>query len=839
LISFCIENDYLVDYNLKGDFEMKRRLFKQLKLFVFFIVCIFFCNNSLFAQQQQNSAKISGIIIEQSSIEPVEFVNIALFRAKDSSLVMGVSTDKNGLYNLNDVAKGIYYIRISFIGFETIFINSISIVTDGQQMDNGTNAIKASASVLGGVEVTDSKSIYETSIDRKVYNVDKDIMGASGSASDILQNVPSVNVDIDGNVSLRGSANVAIFINGKPSPMMKANSADALQQIPAGNIERIEIITNPSAKYKPDGTTGIINIVMKKGTKTGLNGSLKANIGMNWRYNAGFSLNYKPGKVNMFCGYSFRQDERVRKRTYHRLLYDSTGILYNTYDQSSEAKNRPISHIANLGFEYSINDKNETGISGDLMYRNFKRKENAITTYYDASQVLTNDFNRNNDGSQIAYEADVSAYYEHKFKKEDHSLRFDATYSIQSEVEDNHFTEIYRAPFLPDSYDNTLIDENDKVLECSAEYVYPINEVSEFEAGYAGEFSWLDLNYSAEYFNSSSDAWIKDILKSNEFLLNQYVHALYATYSHEWGSFSLLGGVRAEQVYLTSNLVTLDSLIPNNYFKVYPTLHLAYDLSESSQLQLNYSKRINRPETDELNPFPEYNDPRNLRAGNPYVKPEQIHSVEFGYQLKNKHITFVPTAFYRYKFDAFTEITKFINDTTQLTTIDNLANEQSAGIELVLNSSIKKFMTINFSADGFFDQIDASNLGYSAKKTAFSWNAKLGLNFNITKNTFLQVTGFYRAHELTPQGKELAVYSVNAGIRQDFLKKKLSLLLTVSDIFNTMRMASIIDTPTMYEETTGKRKSQIIYLGLSWRFGNTGKKQPEDIKFDDRMGFLK
>jgi outer membrane receptor protein involved in Fe transport len=262
---------------------------------------------------------------------------------------------------------------------------------------------------------------------------------------------------------------------------------------------------------------------------------------------------------------------------------------------------------------------------------------------------------------------------------------------------------------------------------------------------------------------------------------------------------------------------------------------MAYDLSETSQLQLNYSKRINRPETDDLNPFPEYNDPRNLHAGNPHLKPEQIHSIEFGYQLKNEHITFVPTLFYRYKYDAFTEITKFINDSTLLHTNDNLANEQSAGVEIVLNSSIKKFMTINFSANGFFDQIDASNLGYSAKKTAFSWNAKLGLNFNLTKTTLLQLNGFYRAAEITPQGNELPVYSLNAGMRQDLFKKKFSVLLTVSDIFNTLRWSGEINTPQMYEKMTGKRRSQIVYLGVSWRFGKSGKNKQEEMKFDSGM----
>ncbi len=809
------------------------KLYPIVFLFLFFIVI----NITKISAQTPNTASIKGMVIEKSSRTALEFVNIALFRASDSTLALGTITDKQGAFILSNLSNGNYYLRISFIGFETIFIPAIIISPTNQQINLGTTAIKSSTSLLGGVEVTEKKSVYETSIDRKIYNVGSDMMSASGSASDILQNVPSVNLDVDGNVSLRGSTNVTIFINGRPSPMMKLNSADALQQIPAANIERVEIITNPSAKYKPDGTTGIINIVMKKGTKIGINGSVNVNMGNNWRYNAGFSLNYKPGKVNIFAGYSFRQDDRLRYHTYHRHQYDSLGTFMNTYDKNSIAKYRPLSHTANLGMDYNINDKNTLGISGNLIYRIFDRNEDAQTLQKDSVDQLTNDFNRNRLTNQFEYETEVTAYYEHKFKKEDHQLRFEATYSSQLEKENNRFTEIYRIPSNPNAYDNSLIEENSKLLECSAEYTYPINDESEFEAGYAGEFTRLDLNYVSEYLKNGSTEWIKNVQQSNHFLLNQDVHALYATYSHKFGSFSLLGGIRAEQVNLTSHLLTLDSLIPNNYFKIYPTLHLSYDLSETSQLQLNYSKRINRPETDELNPFPEYDDPRNLHAGNPFIKPEQIHSVEFGYQLKNDHITFVPTLFYRYKYDAFTEMTTFINDTTVFHTIENLSNEQSTGLELVINSSIKKFMTINFSANGFLDQIDATNLGYSSKKTAFSWNAKLGLSFNLTKTTMLQLNGFYRAAELSPQGQELPIYSVNVGMRQDLLNKKLSILLTVSDIFNTLRWASEINTPIMDEKIFGKRRSQIVYLGLSWRFGKNLKKQDE-LKFDDRMGML-
>ncbi|MDD5570836.1 MAG: TonB-dependent receptor [Bacteroidales bacterium] len=787
-----------------------------------------------YAQGQSTSSTIAGKIIEQSTKEPMEFVNVSLHNASDSSIAAGIITDKNGVFKFTEISKGNYYLRISFIGFETIK-TPVFTISAGTKVDKGIIPIKASSYVLGDVSVKAEKSILETSIDRKIYNVGSDITSTSGSASQILENVPSISVGIDGTVSLRGLSNVTILINGKPSSMMRVNSAEALQQIPASSIERVEVITNPSAKYKPDGTAGIINIVLKKEIKEGLNGAFTANAGNDERYNTMLMLNYKPGKVNFFGSYGFRQDNRTRTETDFRRVNDSVGNLTSIYNYVNTALYRPKSHTANIGADYIINKNNEIGISGNYFERGFLRTENASTTICDNNEIITDDYNRDRLDDEYEYDKELSGHYEHKFKKEDHNLLFEFNLADHFEKEDNKFTETYRVPAMSNTYDNTLIRQWEKSGDATVEYVNPITEDIELETGYSAEWINQDFDFFGEYFNTTQNAWIKDIGKSNRFLFEQQIHALYATYSQSIEDFGFMAGLRGEQAYTTSRLVTLDSVMHNDYFKLYPTIHLSYELSSKEELQLSYSKRVNRPEGDEMNPFPEYDDPRNIFRGNPFIKPEQIHSVEFGYQFKNDTFTFVPSIYYRYMYDGFAEISRYINDSVLLTTFENLSKEQSAGLELIFSWRLKKIMTMNLTGSLFYSEIDASNLGYSGMKSTITGNFKLGATINITKTTAMQINANYFSAGLTPQGKYLPRYYLNTGLRQNLFKNKASLLLTVSDVFNTMRWVGEISTPELYQKTTGKRKSQIIYLGFTYRFGKSNKKNGEELKFDEKM----
>jgi len=380
-----------------------------------------------------------------------------------------------------------------------------------------------------------------------------------------------------------------------------------------------------------------------------------------------------------------------------------------------------------------------------------------------------------------------------------------------------------------------VIREGDDQQQLTIDYSNPLSETSKLEAGYTGSFNQQNLDFFVEYFDTAQAIFVKDITKSNQFLYRESIHAFYGLYQHSYGQFSYSAGLRAEQAFVDGNLVTKDSTITNNYFKLYPTLHLAYKTS-NGEFQLNYSKRVNRPDADELNPFPEYQDPRNLRAGNPNLRPEMIHSVEFGYKWQAENFSFIPSIYYRYKLDGFTNVLIPIDDSTLLSTMANLSNDQSAGLELIFSAKAGSLLTANLSSNVFYNQIDASELGFGEKKSIVSMSANLNTNFSFTKSTLAQLSCNFRSARLTPQGKVYPTFVMNLGLRQELFKKKLSVILTASDLFNTLRQKTVLNTGFLNQTSINRRDGLAVYLGVSYRFGKTLKKSNEEnLQFDNNL----
>lgn len=799
------------------------------------VVAFLYCSMFVFSQQPANVGKqhaIVGILQDINTKLPIEFGTVQLLKQKDSTILKSTVTDHKGRFTLENVEGGDYLLQCSFIGFTKTIM---PVKVDQRRENIGTVEIAVLAKNMSEVTVSSRKSLLNTSIDRKVYNVTQDIMAQSGSASDILKNIPSVEVNIDGEVSLRGSTDVMILINGRPSPLMGRSRAEVLQQLPANSIERIEVITNPSARYKPEGTSGIINIVLKKNTKAGWNGSAVANVGNNDRYNAGISLNYKPGKLNIFGNYNIRRDRRIRLNTINRQYFDSSGKTDSYYLEDGKSPARPLSHILTLGTDYTIDNHNTIGVSGNYHYRDQVKHDVVNKYYYDENYVLTSQYDRLRYDPEFEKEKDATAYWQHNFPKEDHELRVQLNVSGSDEVENNHYSNVYYYPVLPTSYDNTRIQQGDHQQELTIDYSNPLSEDSKLEAGYDGTFNQIDMDFYVEYYDTAQMKFVKDMAKSNRFKYNESIHALYGTYEHSFGSFSYSAGLRLEQAFINSNLVTKDSVISNQYFKIYPTLHLSYKLKKG-ELQLNYSKRIHRPEGDDLNPFPEYQDPYNLRAGNPKLLPEIIHSIEFGYKWQNKILSFVPSLYYRYKKNGFTTVIIPLNDSVLLTTQQNLSNDQSAGLELILGVKAGKFLSANLSGNFFYNQIDATALGYNDKKSILAMNANFNATATITKTTIAQISFTYRSPRLTPQGQVFGNFVLNSGFRQDFFNRKFSVTLTASDVLNTLRQKTELNTAYLKQVAIGKRDARIFYLGVSYRFGKVVKKQSDEkLQFDNNF----
>ena len=783
---------------------------------------------------QNKLTSVSGNIIDKKTTAPIEFASIQLVQKSNIKSSKIALSNKRGKFSIDSIPPGVYLLKVNYMGFNVP--EKEILFKEGEATVNiGTIEMEVATNTLDEVKVTSKKAMLNTSIDRKVYNTSQDIMAQSGSASDILRNVPSVEVDIEGNISLRGSGEMMILINGRPSPLMGKNKAEVLQQIPANTIERIEVITNPSARFRPDGSTGIINIVLKKNVKSGFNGNVTGNIGNKERANASATLNYKTGKWNSFATYSIRQDERNRFGNTDRTFTDSiTGATTGFYKETFRSKARPLSHLLRGGVDYTIDTKNSIGISGSYLTTSLTRNDVLNRTFYDKNYVITSQLDRTRNAPAIEYEKDATLYWQHNFDKEDRELRIEATASSQSEDENNYYTNIYYYPIkktIPDFNSVNQIEYNQQI---TADYTSPIGEDAKMELGYAGSFIQQDIDFYTATYDTLTQKLIKNVLLSNRFKFNQSVHAFYGTYYKTIGEFSYSLGLRAEQAFVKSNLVTKDSIINNQYFQLYPTIHLAYKL-KTGELQLNYSKRVNRPEGDDLNPFPEYIDPINLRAGNPYLLPEYIHSVEFGYQWKNKMFTFVPSVYYRYKYNGFTTVITKLNDSVFLTTRQNLSNDQSLGLELIVSAKPTKTITANLSANGFYNTINFGTATAPDKKSIFSMSTNFNASINILPTTMFQFTCIYKSARQTIQGYFDPTFVVNMGLRQELLNNKLSVVATLSDVFSTLKQKSSLTSKFLQQQSLNSRDAQVFYVGFNYRFGRATKKADEKLQFDNSL----
>ena len=776
---------------------------------------------------------VTGLIAHDAD-HPVAYAEVSL-RRPDGTGVQTAMTDAKGRFLFERLPAGDYQVTYGEIGGETKTVPVFTLDQRRAAVDLGTLAPAGPVLELDKLQVRAKQQQFLNSVDRKVYNVGKEIQSTSGSAGDLLQNVPSVDVDIDGNVSLRGSGNVLILVNGRNSAMMGRSRAEVLQQLPASEIEKIEVITNPSAKYKPDGTSGIINIALKRKHTDGIAGTVNGSVGNRDRYNGGVSLNYRTGPWNLAGSVSLRQDDRPRFGSDVRSITDAvTGATIHADKETVEAS-RPFTRIARFGADYAPDKNTQYGVAGTYNRRTFHRvgtDTNRVTT---GSGLLTGDYDRTRDDPEYEQDIEGSATYRHTFG-EDHELNLELRHSDTNEQEDNHYANRYRTPSKAATFDNVLIQNSVHTTEGTIEYNRPLGDEASLETGYNIMDERYAANYRAEFADPASGAFVLDTTKSNRFRYNRTVNAFYATYGRAFGEFAVKAGLRPEFTRGESELLNTGAIHTNNYTRIYPTLHLSWRVAEGHELQLNYSHRVRRPEIDDLNPFPEYSDPFTLRAGNPNLKPEDIHSIEGGYSYHHDATSYTATLYDRRTYHGFTNITTDQGGGVLLTTHTNLATSNAVGFEFTANTDFGKAVTLNFSSNTFYNTIDASNLGFSASKSDVSWLAKLGLTLHPAKNTQLQVNTNYSSARLTPQGERRPTWVANFGVRQELPARNTALVLTVSDLFNSLKESNVLDTPLLHETVTRRRSARVVYLGFIYSFGAPAKKSKDDpLKFDNSL----
>ena len=773
---------------------------------------------------QTGSSIVVGVLKEKTSGMPVEFATIALHEAETGQMVTGCMTDSAGLFRMEKVSAGKYYAEGSFVGCQSVRTDVFS-VKKGMTTDVGILYIKEGEQ-LGEVVVEGRKPTFTAKLDRKVFQVGQDVMGTSGSASDLMQNIPSVEVDMDGTVSLRGNENVTILIDGKPSAMMSAKArGDALNQLSASSIERIEVITNPSAEYKPDGMSGVINIVLKKDAKEGLNGTLSGNVGSYGRNNAGVNLNYGLKGVNLFGGYTFRRDRYDRTIDDHRT--SPTGVI----NQTSYGLGRPISHSVRLGMNANLTEQDAIELAGSYNRRRFQRNERVESEATDPTRTMTDFYLRDRDALAKENMWEGSFRYTHNYGKGNEWVA-DYIYSSETEDELNHYS---TQSMEGGTKDNEAVWDANYLHIGKLHWLHNLSEQVKLTAGYELEYLRTEQNYHVSDWDG--EMFVHNDGRSSDFTHLRTLQSLYAMMEMKCHAWSLLAGLRGEYAEIENRLVSQGTTARQHYANLYPTLHLSRRLNTNHELQLSYSLRVNRPEGSDMNPFTERINPLSLQAGNPDLNPEKIHSVEAGWLWHtDAGMSLMSTLYYRYLTNQITEVSRYIEDGVLLTTKENLNTSQNAGVELIWNVPVARWLSFHWNVNGYYSQIDASRLGFGKSHDTFSWSTLLNANFTPVRHYMIQLNARFRGATLVPQGRRDADSRINIGMKYDIPSINLSLLASVTDLFDTYRKSYTLDTPELKQKVEKRRNPRIFYIGVSWQFGaGKSKKHQTEVEYDEGM----
>ncbi|CAN5688268.1 outer membrane beta-barrel family protein [soil metagenome] len=762
--------------------------------------------------------KVNGMVADSANKSPVIFASVALIRVRDSVPVAGALSDEKGNFSITEVPYGKFILKISSIGFANYTSSPLLIRPDEVLVDMGKIFVHNNINRLKEVEVAGEKSEYVNSLDRKVYNIDKNIVNTGGTATEVLRNIPSVTVDIDGNISLRGSGNVNVLIDGKPSGITGSTRQAVLQQIPASSIERIEVITNPSAKYDADGMAGIINIVTKKDKLKGLNANASVGVGTNEKYNIALGGNYRTKKINVFANYSFRHEKRTSSGESTRENFYGDSVFYNL--SQSHGTGLSDAHVIKSGIDYYISDYTTIGLSTTASIRKESKPEYISYQNENSARVLTSSFIRENRDEGKNQSMDYNLDFRKTFRKNKAEWTASAGFSSNdrnSNDEYNTFSDVHELT-LKQFQDNHTVNS---IATLQTDYSMPVSKNSKLEAGWKSIIRRINAKTDGQNYFPVTNQYSNDPRFIDQFIYDEQIHAGYLLYSGHFSKFDYQAGVRGED-YLNSGKSESTSFDFNNvYLNLYPSGVLKYNINKTQEAQVSYSRRVNRPESRSLNPFIDYGDTLNVRKGNPEIKPEYIDSYEMSY-LKNfeRHSVNV-TLYYRYTHNLITRY-RFIDQSTNVTTSTfiNFSSSQNTGAEIVIKNQIGEVINVMTSANIFQNKINGSNVESELQSTSTNWNARITVNAKLAKNTSLQLSGMYMAPARQPQGSFKGMSGVDAGLRQELWKGKASLSLNVNDIFNTRKFMIHNIGDGFISDMTRTRESRVAMLTFAYRFGS-------------------
>jgi outer membrane receptor protein involved in Fe transport len=773
---------------------------------------LFVCSCLTFAQKAApREYKIEGTVSDSKNV-PVPFANVVLYNSQDSTGTKGTTTDEEGRFEIQ-VDPGNYYLKISFLSYQTKTTANIRILNSGIVLDK--IILSEDSQLLNEVVITGQKSQYQLQLDKKVFNVGSDITSLGGSAADVLNNVPSVSVEMDGSVTLRGSQNVRILIDGKPSGLVGLRSTDALRQLQGDIIEKVEVITNPSARYDAAGEVGIINIVLKKNKNKGLNGIFTANAGYPLYYGGSYSINYRRNKLNFFSNYgvSYRTDPG-KGSTFQNYSGADTSFVFN---EKSTSQRSGLSNNITLGADYYFSEKSI--LTASFLYENAREKNSTKISYTDYTEDNAFIQSTNRDESEKATENNFEAAlsYKQKFERKDQELTVDFKW-MQTTEPNNADIKQYNASGINDLNQRSGTSEDEYNYLLQADYVHPFLNNVKLEAGIKSNLRIVNSNYFFEQQDNSLN-WISFPAYVNNLVYNEKIHAAYLMSSYEIEKISLQAGIRGEYSDITTELTKSNEKNHRNYLDLFPSASLSYKLTKTNTLQVSYSRRLNRPNFRILMPYEGFGDSRILEQGNPDLNPEYTDSYEAGYFLDLENFNFLSTVYYRHRTGVIQRFSSV--DSAGITHIKpiNLSVQNAYGLELNLSYEVDKSLRFN-SNFNFYKAITRGNYNQQDFTSGtYSWTNRSSLAVKLSGYDF-QTTLNYRAPRITPQGKDLATCYADFGITREVFKGKGTLAFNIRDVFNSRKRTSIVNSDGLYSRSENQFRSRQFLLTFTYRLKN-------------------
>lgn len=802
------------------------------RFIIFFLLCL--CGYTGWAQ-----GTVKGKILDRQKSEPLGFVNIKVTEQGSDKFVGGGITDAGGNFNVTGLKDGKYTLTLTFMGYKDV-TRQFEITPTKRDVQFKLLYMAEDAKQLNEVTVTGQRATMKLEVDRKSFDVGQLISNAGQAASDVLDNIPSIEVDNDGNVSLRGNSSVEVWINGKASGLTSDNRAQILQQLPAESIERIEVIDNPSAKFSAEGSAGIINIVLKKDRKAGYYGSVQAGGDTRGGANTSFNVNYNSRLIDSYLNIGYRH----RANTGHMESQQTSNAYKQTYD--SDSKQRGNNFFTRAGVTLHATTKDDFSLSGMLMHGGGNSYSYTPYIYTavanDLNNYQLNRLNRSRTGMDMRY---GEFNYRHSFNDK-HFIDFTADLSSWKMNNDNWYQDSTVVVGIDDvtySYQYRPQYINNHRKELKLEYENQVTKNFKIEAGYNGNFSRENTPQESYMDNTSFDGTnaSEDKLFFNRFIYKQDLHAFYTTLSYKFGALSLMGGLRGEYWRVNTESYTWEqehdaSLreqpFKKDYFQLFPSVFMSWQMTETQQLQLNYTRRLRRPWGGQLNSFRDTRDATTVSFGNPYLTPEFSNSFSLNYLKQWNDHSLLVSAYYRPTTDVIQRISyKNQEDGLFYQTSMNVAKSVSTGLEMTLKNKLWRILDLTTSANAYYYRLNGFSYDIDGQTVTgnsdhnFTWNARMTASLMLPYDISIQTTGRYTARQVITQGYRKANYSIDFGARKNFFNKLFTLSVNCRDLLDSRRFETFTSGPNFTRHQINRRGGRRVSMTLTWNFGNMKQKK--------------